>query len=665
MKSYWIGLGFLILSSLAFHRVSEGDDAMPSPLRPSLAFQLPTVDGGEVVLAARSEPQLTVFCFLATECPLAKLYGSRLEGLQKRYASQHVRLIGIDSNRQDSEADIRSYIEKHGLTFPFVKDYDNRLADRFGAQRTAEVFVVDQTLTVRYHGRIDDQFQPGISRDAPTRLDLQSALDELLAGKRVSVPSTTATGCLIGRLRKPSTETTVTYCKDVATILEQHCVECHRAGEIGPFALTDYDEILGWGDTMIETINDGRMPPWNANPAHGTFANARVMPQADKQILREWVAAGMPYGDKSQLPKPSAEMAEAPVEPAYDLAMPMRDRPFVIPAAGVVDYQYFVIDPHFTEDRWVSAAEVIPGNRGVVHHALVFIRPPDGIRLRGVGWLTAYVPGQKGIQLPPGLARRVPAGSKFVFQMHYTPNGSEQNDLTRVGMTFVPAEVVTQEVFSIVAMNQEFEIPPETANFPVHAKVRQIPPRGELLGMAPHMHLRGQAFQVVARNGGESQILLDVPKYDFNWQHVYALSTPLSLSFVESLEITARFDNSRANPANPDPTQTVTWGDQTWEEMAIGFFEVAVPLADDGASAAKAKPVADRQADVSRDVEEQVEKFVTEFFQRHDRNSDGVILRAEPSQVFRSYGFRQVDQDNDGKITRSEVEAVARRRFAR
>ncbi len=664
MNSHFSGICCVVLTCLTGGGIADGKELDSAAPQRSPAFRLKTIDGGDFDLSARPERQLTVVCFLGTECPVVRLYGPRLESLHQRYASQGVRFIGIDSNRQDSEAEIREYVSSQGLTFAFAKDYDNRVADQYGAVRMSEVFLLDESLTVRYQGRIDDQFQAGVSRDAPSRHDLQVAIDELLAGKPVSVATTVAAGCHIGRLKPQATDSTVSYCDQISRILQKNCVECHQAGEIGPFALTHYDEILGWGDTLVETIDDGRMPPWHANPAHGSFANARIMPAADKQMVRDWVAAGMPYGNADDLPKPSGEMEKSAV-PGFDLVLEMRDRPFVVPADAVIDYQYFVVDPQFKEDRWVSAASVIPGNRAVLHHALVFIRPPDGVDLRGVGWLTAYVPGQKGIPLPQGMARRVPAGSRFVFQMHYTPNGTEQTDLTRIAMSFIPAKDVTHEIFSLVAMNQEFEIPPETANVPVRAQVRRIPPRGELLGVAPHMHLRGQSFQVVARSGEQSTILLDVPKYDFNWQHLYAFSTPLNLATVDGLEITARFDNSRANPANPDPSQTVTWGDQTWEEMAIAFFEVAVPLAEDNAKTAKTKPAKSATPVVSPDLEKQVEGFISDFFQRHDHNADGVIERSETSQVFRSYGFTLVDTDRDGKITRKEVETIARRRLRR
>jgi peroxiredoxin len=627
----------------------------------SLAFRLTTPDGEAVELAARSTPQLTVICFLGAECPLARLYGPRLSNLARSFSGRGVRFIGVNSNAQDSLDEVRKYVREHHLSLPVVKDLANAVADRFGARRTPEVFVVDQSLAVRYHGRIDDQFQPGLSRSQPTRDDLRIALEELLSDQPVSVAKTAVTGCHIGRVKQPVANSDITFCKQVARVLQTHCVECHRSGEIGPFSLTDYNEVIGWGETMRESVDAGRMPPWHANPAHGTFANARHMPEADKQLLRDWVASGMPYGDAAQLPEPKTFPSEWQLPRPPDLVVAMRERPFVVPAAGTVDYQYFVVDPKFDEDRWVTAAQVIPAERSVVHHAIVFVRPPDGEEFRGIGWLTAYVPGQRSFGLPPGHARRVPAGSKLVFQMHYTPNGMERKDITRVGINFVSAEEVTHEVFSLLALEQEFEIPPFTAGHAVDARLPWIPKRGQLLAIAPHMHLRGQSIRVVSRRGESQEVLLDVPHYDFNWQHVYELVTPLSLADVDEISFTARFDNSANNPVNPDPSQRVTWGDQTWEEMAAAFFEVAVPRAPaaDDAQPAKSKPADTTATDAA--VEALVKRLHGEF----DRNRDGVIERTETSRVFRTYGFPQIDSNGDGRITRDEIASAARRRQRR
>jgi peroxiredoxin len=629
-------------------------------------FQLVDSAGKAIEVSAQSAKQLTVVCFLGTECPLARQYGPRLNKLANEFASRNVRFVGVNSNSQDSPKEVEAFSKEYGITFPILKDPGNKVADQFGARHIAEVFVLDESLTIRYRGRVDDQYQPGVTRVQPTRHDLRIALEELLAETTVSVPRTETNSCSIGRVKKPRADSTaksdVTFCNQVSRILNQNCVECHRPGEIGPFSLTDYDEVTGWGDTMIATIDAGRMPPWNANPEYGHFQNARTMPEADKQTLRDWVNAGMPYGEKSELPAPIEYSSGWQLSRAPDLILKMRDRPFHVPATGTVEYQYFVVDPHFEEDHWVSASQIIPGDRPTVHHSIVFIRPPDGSDVRGVGYLTGYVPGQRSLQLPEGYARKIPAGSKFVFQMHYTPNGTERVDLTQVGMTFIPESAVTHEVLTLLGIDQEFEIPPHASDFAVHGTVGWFPKRAELLAIIPHMHVRGKGFQAMISQGDQSEILLDVQRYDFNWQHAYVLSQPLKLDRFEKLEFTAHFDNSNRNPSNPDPSQTVTWGDQTWEEMAIAFFEVSEPhdtLSEPEPRRNKQKLI--MKSGAEKGEQESVDAFVDQFFQRFDKNHDGVVEAPETPLAFRRFGFQDYDENRDGKLSRDEIRSAAER----
>ncbi len=629
----------------------------------SHTFRLPTAQGKVVELSAEPESKATVVCFLGAECPLARLYGPKLNEMQAAYAAQGVQFIGVNSNQQDSLEDVKQYVKRYEISFPMAKDYNNEVADRFHAVRTPEVFVLDQQLTVRYRGRIDNQYLPGISRAETTTHDLKNALNQLLAGKPVEVSETKPNGCFIGRVKQNEVTTKLTFCKEVAGVLHRHCVECHRTGEIAPFSLTDYDEVRGWADTMLETIEDGRMPPWHASPKYGHYANARFMPEKDKEILREWVAGGMPYGDIKDLPELPRFREGWHLPRVPDVVYEMRKRPFVVPKEGVVEYQYFVVDPGFKEDQWITGAQVLPGNRSVVHHAIVFIRPPDGADFRGIGWLTAYVPGQRINMLPSGRARKVPAGSKLVFQMHYTPTGSVAEDISKVGLIFGKDEEITHEVFTLIGIDQEFEIPPHASDFPVSAKVRRIPPHAELLAIAPHMHLRGKSFRLFTKQDKKKEILLDVPNYDFNWQHIYELSKPMSLDKVDGLEFTVKFDNSKDNPFNPDPNEYVTWGDQTWEEMAIAFFEVAEPRKQKSQEA-KPKPEkkltkAETKKQREAELKKELDKRAAAFFKRFDKNGDGRVDVEEVPLATQRYG-RIRDNNGDGVIQREELRLQVR-----
>ena len=264
-------------------------------------FTIPDYLGKPVSLSDFKDNKLVVVAFLGTDCPLVKLYGPRLDRLAKKYSDSGVAFIGINSNRQDRPRKIAAHARQYGMTFPILKDLDNGVADIFEAVRTPEIFVLDESRTVRYRGRVDDQygFTPGTGYGRPTmtRRDLSEAIEELLAGKDVSVPLTELPGCIIGRNPKVEPHGDVTYSNQIARVFQKHCVECHRDGEIGPFSMTSYEEVAGWGEMIQEVVEQKRMPPWYANPDHGTFRNERRLTSGEKELIGRWVANGQPQGD--------------------------------------------------------------------------------------------------------------------------------------------------------------------------------------------------------------------------------------------------------------------------------------------------------------------------------------------------------------------------------
>ncbi len=645
-------LGVWLLVAAVCGGLTQGSEPKSPIGRKVDGFQLSDFRGKEHALADLVGDEVVVIAFLGTECPLAKLYGPRLAELADEFADNGVAFVGINSNTHDSNSEMAAYAQRHGIGFPLLKDLGNRVADAMGARRTPEVFVLDQDRVVRYWGRIDDQYGVGYTRDEPTRHDLRQAIEELLAGQAVSQPVTESVGCHIGRVKSPDETAAVTYSNQVARIFQNHCVECHRPGEIAPFSLTGYDEVVGWADTIAEVIREQRMPPWHANPQHGRFKNERLMSDDEKQTIYDWVASGAPQGDPKQLPQPIEYVTGWRLSRQPDAIIAMRDRPYVVPAEGTVEYQYFIVDPGFTEDKWIRGAEVLPGNRSVVHHAIVFFRAPDELSHEGLGWLTAYVPGQSSFELPAHQARFVPAGSKLVFQMHYTPTGSPEEDITSVGLLFSDAADVTEELVTLVAINHDFEIPPHAEKFPIQAARSDFPPGAMLQAIAPHMHVRGRSFRVEAvdtKASDRSRVLLDVPNYDFNWQHAYALAEPLPLTGDLRLDCTALFDNSEKNPVNPDPSITVRWGDQTWEEMMIAFLEVSIPV-DRARHARRNEPPS--LTDAQRTSAAQT---AAALIKRFDRDGDGVVRREEAPKAFATFAFTKFDANDDKTITPEEA----------
>jgi peroxiredoxin len=530
---------------------------------------------GADAVAGWKRSRADVIVFLGTECPLAAQYTTRLTELAGKYRDKGVRFFGVDSNQQDSLAAISHFAQLHRIGFPLCKDPGNRVADLLGAARTPEAFVLDAAGVVRYCGLIDDQFGVGYAHEKTKRPYVEDALRDVLAGLDVRVPLTRSIGCRIGRVNRRVPKGDITYAHQISRIFQAHCVECHRHGEVAPFALTSYADAAAWAETIREVIDEGRMPPWRANPEHGKFINDARLSDRDKQLVRDWIDNGLPEGDPSQL-RPKAAFLDGWRIPKPDLIIKMPE-PFTVPANGVVDYKYFTVDPGFTHDVWIRGGEARPGNRSVVHHMLLFYVPPEQATARPedplFNTVAAFAPGMPPSTGPLGYGGRIPAGSKLVFQMHYTPNGSEQVDQSEVGLLLVDPKTVKREVAVGGIFNWQFLIPPGAADYRVEAH-ELIQEDRVIYDLAPHMHLRGKAFRFTARYpDGKSEVLLDVPQYDFNWQNVYRLAEPKVLRAGTWIDCFASYDNSASNLLNPNPSSEVHWGDQTWDEMMVGSYD--------------------------------------------------------------------------------------------
>lgn len=549
-------------------------------------FTLVDVHGQTRSLADLADAPLAVVAFMGTECPLARLYAPRLQQLADEYADRGVAFVAIDSNVQDPLTRMSAFANQHGWKFGFWKDRDQSVADLFSITRNPTVCLLDKNRVVRYQGRIDDQYglgtTSGYARPEIKRRDLALAIDELLAGKDVSQPTTPAGGCLIGRRRPAEPGGEVTFYKHIAPLLDNRCVSCHREGEIGPFALTDYDEVAGWADMIAEVVAEGRMPPWSANPEFGHFSNDARLTTDEKQLIADWIDHGCPAGDPSDRPPPRQWTDGWGIgEPDAIVKMP---KPFHVPAEGVVNYQYIFVETGWTEDRWIQATETRAGNRSVVHHINVGVMPPAAKWKEGGGLapttLSSFVPGSQPVIFPPGMAAFVPAHSRLVFQIHYTPNGVAQSDQSYVGFVFADPKTVAKRVALEVAEDRKFEIPPHAVDHVITSSF-EFSQDYVLLSMMPHMHLRGKSFRFEAHYpSGDTEVLLDVPQYDFNWQLRYELAEPKLMPEGTKIVCTGLYDNSADNPFNPDPSQTVRFGEQTWDEMVNGFF-VAAPVKDD------------------------------------------------------------------------------------
>jgi hypothetical protein len=399
-----------------------------------------------------------------------------------------------------------------------------------------------------------------------------------------------------------------TFAHDVAPILQKNCQVCHRPGEIGPMTLLTYEQVRPWAKAIKSAVATRTMPPWHADPQHGNFANNRSLSEIDIRTITAWADAGAPSGDLAAAPAP-VHFSDGWQIGTPDVIFEM-PKEFHVPATDVIDYQWIKIPTGFTKDTWVEAVEVRPGNRAVVHHAVVYTREPDltygknepyneffqisGPDLADVvkehknrtnlnfaattepEHLQVYAPGADPIILKPGQARLVKAGSDLIFEMHYTPNGKAATDRTQVGLRLAknsPAERVrTVRINNGVPL----EIPPGESNYRLVSRVETIAPV-KIVSFMPHMHLRGKAMEFrVTYPAGETEVLLSVPRYDFHWQMTYYLKNPKILPVGSVITCVAVYDNSPNNKYNPDPSVVVKGGRQSFEEMMAGFVDFAI-----------------------------------------------------------------------------------------
>ncbi len=367
-----------------------------------------------------------------------------------------------------------------------------------------------------------------------------------------------------------------TFYADVLPILRNRCQECHRPGAIAPMPLMTYQETRPWARAIRANAIGRKMPPWFADPCCGTFANDRSLTENEIQTLASWAAGHAPAGDPKDAPPPRVwRDAWNLAAPDAVLQMPLS---FAVPGKGAIDYQRFVIETGFEDDRWVQAVEVRPGARAVIHHVVVYIREAGETWTKGPttsDMLAVYAPGSGVLTFPDGMAKLIPKGAELVMELHYTPNGRPATDRSSVAIVFAK-ERPAQRVISLQLARTDLRIPAGDRDYHLTAW-GSLPNDALLLGFFPHMHLRGKAFEYDRiLDDGSLEPLLRVGHYDFHWQLPYRLAKPIPLKKGTRLSVTAWYDNSANNPLNPDPSAEITWGEQSSDEMLVGFFDVAV-----------------------------------------------------------------------------------------
>jgi len=530
-----------------------------------------------------------VHLFTAVHCPAANAAAPDIAKRARLDAARGVRWKLVYSNPGDA-VEASAHAKRVGLGgLDVVVDSRQVLARRLGVEATPEAVVANAGGTVAYRGALDRLNRPGA---------LSNSIDALVAGRRTALVTTPVAGCLLERVPTAVPLGTPTYSGRVASVLDRHCVSCHRPGEIGPMPLDRYSSARRFATNIAAVVSRGAMPPWKPVDGFGEHRDVRRLPPADREVLVKWGRGGAPLGDPRRVPKPTPRTQGWELgTPDLILEMP---KAWTVPPAGEDDYRCFVLPTGLDQDKEVVAVEYRAGNKRVVHHVLGFVDttgegrrrdgedPGDGYTSFGgpgflpTGELGGWAPGNFPRFLPDGVARPLPAGSDIVIQVHYHPTGVPQTDVTKVGLYF--ARKPTKRWLRILPLLAKIDVPPGDPEWNT-GQSYSLPMGIEALFVVPHMHLLGRRIRVDAHlPDGTPKPLVRIDDWDFNWQDTYAFKNPVPLPKGSRLTLSATFDNSKSNPRQPVTVpRRVTWGEATTDEMCVAFIGYVVENEDDPA----------------------------------------------------------------------------------
>ena len=537
-------------------------------------FRLMDHAGGSHELHYFADAPAMVLMTHNTSCSTLPDSLKTLASIREQFAPQGAEIMLINSDLRDDRSRVQAAAAQEGIELPVLLDPTQIIGESLMATAAGEALVIDpSTWTLAYRGDVDGAKQ---------------AVAQLVEGDAVTAVSSTSasTDCSVDfpELARRAEHKAISYADTIAPMLNDNCVSCHRKGGIGPWAMTDYNMVRGFSLMIREVVRTQRMPPWHADPHVGEFSNDRSLTDEQIRTLVHWIEAGAPRGEGADLLAETVQQwpVWAMGEPDVIIEIPPED----VPASGVVEYKYKMVANPLDQDVWVKAAEIIPGDRSVLHHVITSFGELEtqgrraGRLKRGTGGgLGGYVPGAVGKPFPEDTGILLPAGATIEFQMHYTPAGLATTDASRMGL-YLHKTPPKHKLGSMVLLNPRILIP---AGAPNHSEVmmRVFDQDVLIYSLLPHAHYRGKASEFVAHlPDGSKETLLSVPRYDFNWQTNYDLEEPRFLPAGTKMVHRTWWDNSARNPANPDATRDVPWGQQSWDEMLFGSVRYRVVDAD-------------------------------------------------------------------------------------
>jgi len=607
MKTFLAILAVSVLAITAVCRLTLAED-QPQPKKsviPATNFSLIDLSGVTHNLDQNDGRRVRAFVFLSTECPVSNGYLKTLNELHAKFSGKQVDLFGIVADSSVTRTQATKHFTEFKTTFPILFDASGLLLQALKPSHVPEAFVLDRASQLVYRGAIDNAWEAiGRRRPKAESQFLADAITAALDGKEVAVAETKPVGCLIETPPRGDEKAKVTYARDIAPIIQSRCLNCHREGQVAPFALADYEQTAKRAKQIVRVTHDRIMPPWIPSPGHDKFVGERWLTDRELELFKTWAETGRAKGDDADLP-PAPKFAEGWRLGQPDLIVKMA-KPFTVPADGPDLLQNFVIPLNTTEDKLVAAVEFHPGNKRVAHHSVLFLDDsgtarkldaatpePGYANFGGPGFLPSGALGGWSVgntprPLPNGMGRYLKKGSDLVVQMHYHPTGKEETDQSEIGLYFVKKPVAeslkepAKLVGSIWMANYEMDIAAGEKNYK-RSTSYTLPKEVIMVGVVPHMHLLGKSMKVTATLPDKTvKTLIDIQNWNYNWQDEYYYERPFKLSAGTRLDVEAVFDNSADNPSNPSsPPKRVTWGDGTTDEMLFCFFLLSAEKTED------------------------------------------------------------------------------------
>jgi hypothetical protein len=589
-------------------------------------------------------------------CPIVRNMLPDLRKIRARFGD-NVEFKLINSSLQDNYASIRQEVADFGIDFPVLVDETQLIGEVLELDRSGEVLVIDTgNWNIIYRGPVNDRVGYEVQRDEARENYLAEALEAVIDGRPVVVPQRDTFGCLINfpERGQKSEHAQISYTETIVPILKERCVSCHVPNGIGPWAMTSYDMVKGFSPMIREVIRTRRMPPWEVDTSLTGIHNARGLTVEERKTLVHWIEAGSPRGDGDD-----PLLAVKPLEKGWPLGEPdlvVEGPAFTVPATGIIEYQYPAIPNPLNRDVWVRAVSIQPGETKAVHHVLIGTSeqeiPAGEQRLDAVfqNYLMGYAPGAESYVYPEGTGVLVKAGGQIHLQMHYTSYGRESTDVSKVALYFHD-EVPTYNLRQQVVIGFDLQIPPGEARHEERAYFEFDQP-AIIYSLFPHAHYRGVETRFdVHLPDGTVEPLLHIPRYDFNWQHTYTLAEPVKVPAGSRLVHRSVYDNSAANPANPDPARSVSWGLQSKDEMLYGGFFFRW---ENGTS--------------DNPVHDELNFQIAQFYGALDNDFNGTLeLNEMPRwlrQPFEAGQLAQFDTNNDNALSHPEYRAFTEYRRA-